>query len=196
VALVDDVAEDAWKRLSPGARVTVVKRSPEGFDAARYPGDVVITRHPWVLVRAEWTYQAMDIDGLTFQPGDHLYEWFSPRHPFNAFAVVAPDEQARGWYANVTFPAQLDSRQEPPQLIWHDLYLDLVALPDGTFTLRDDDELHEAGIAARDPRLYEMIVEASAELVRRFTAGRLPFVLPRLSGGSNHRETTRKSTAN
>ena len=70
-----------------------------------------------------------------------------------AFAVFSPQDHFKGWYANVAHPALLDATIDPPVLFWHDLYLDLVGLPDGSFTVRDDDELLASGLADANPEL-------------------------------------------
>ena len=164
----------AWSSLLPGAELTIVKLAPDGSEAARYQGEVVgHSRDSWVLVLATWTNRTIDLGELSFCPGDNILEWFSPRHPFNAFAVFSPADQFKGWYANVTHPARLDATQDPPVLIWHDLYLDLVGLTDGSFTLRDDDELLASGLSHAKPELYAHILEAQSELIRRFE-NRLP----------------------
>jgi hypothetical protein len=163
-----------WSSLLPGAELAIVKLAPDGSEAARYQGEVVGRyRDSWVLVLATWTNRTIDLEGLSFCPGDKLLEWFSPRHPFNAFAVFSPADQLKGWYANVTHPARLDATQDPPVLIWHDLFLDLVGLPDGSFTVRDEDELLTSGLSDAEPELYARICEAQSELIRRF-AHRLP----------------------
>jgi hypothetical protein len=173
---------DLWQDLALGQEITVVKLNPEGNEAARYPA-VVVARSPddnWVALRALWTYQRVEIDGLVFDPGDELIEWFSPRLPFNAFGVLSPAGELRGWYANVTYPAYLKSKPEagkPLTLVWHDLYLDLVGLPDDTFVTRDEDELAESGLAFRDPALHREILAAADELIRRYTSHELPFRL-------------------
>lgn len=164
----------AWSSLLPGTELTIVKLAPDGSEAARYEAEVVgHYRDSWVLVLATWTNRSIDLDGLSFCPGDKLLEWFSPRHPFNAFAIFSPADRLKGWYANVTHPTQLDATQDPPVLIWHDLFLDLVGLPDGSFTVRDEDELLASGLSDIEPELYARIREAQSELIRRFE-NRLP----------------------
>ena len=165
-----------WSSLLPGAELTIVKLAPDGSQAARYQGEVVgHCGDSWVLVLATWTNRTIDLDGLSFRPGDKLLEWFSPRHPFNAFAVFSPANRLKGWYANVTHPAQLDATQDPPVLIWHDLFLDLVGLPDGSFTVRDEDELLASGLSQAEPELYARILEAQSELIQRFEHHLSPF---------------------
>ncbi|HEX2282839.1 MAG TPA: DUF402 domain-containing protein [Thermomicrobiales bacterium] len=166
----------AWLALLPGAAVTVVKLAPDGSEAARYRGDVVNhCQDSWLLVQATWTHRRIELGGLSFCPGDELLEWFSPRHPYNAFAVFSPQDHFKGWYANVAHSARLDATIDPPVLIWHDLYLDLVGLPDGSFTVRDDDELQASGLADADPELQARIVAARSELIRRFLHRLPPF---------------------
>ena len=165
-----------WSALRSGDRLTVVKLRPDGAEAARYPGDVIaIAPEGWVVVRARWALAAMDLDGLALDPGDELQEWFSPFYPFNAFAVLTPAARLKGWYANVTHPARLDTSTAPWQLFWHDLYVDLVGFPDGRFVVRDDDELGDSGMAHLDRALYQRIVAARADLIQRFTGQQAPF---------------------
>jgi hypothetical protein len=168
-----------WAALELGEQLTVVKLRPDGTVAARYPGEVIAAApDAWLVVRARWALAAMDLDGLTLDPGDELREWFSPWQPFNAFAVLTPEPRLKGWYANVTHPAWLIRGAEPPELAWHDLFVDLVGFPDGRFVIRDDDELRDSGLARDDPVLYRRVVAARAELIRRFTRRLPPFVDP------------------
>ena len=168
---------DAWLRLVPGQAIHIRKRHPDGSEATTYPGVVMDIElpAPWVGIRAKWTRDVIVLDGLAFTPGDTLHEYFSPEHPFNVFTVIAPDGRTRGWYANVTYPATLQTETEPWSLTWHDLFIDLVGLPDGNYVVRDEDELAEAQLEATDPALYGMIVAARDEMIERFTRRGAPF---------------------
>ena len=167
----------AWPHLEVGRAVTVLKLHPDGREGARYPGVVVASRlpAPWVSVEARWTQGLVEVSGLRFETGDTLIEHFSPAHPFNAFQVLAPDGAPRGWYANVTYPARLDTSTDPWTVTWPDLYLDVVALPDGSYAVRDEDELAEADLLSTDPVLHGAILAAGAELVARFRRRDMPF---------------------
>jgi hypothetical protein len=169
-------ASAAWSSLLPGAALTIVKLAPDGSEAARYQGEVVGHREDsWLIVHATWTHRTVEVGELAFRPGDELLEWFSPCHLFNAFAVFSPEDYFKGWYANVTHLPRLDVAGDSPVLVWHDLYLDLVGLPDGSFTLRDDDELLASGLADADSALHARILEAQSELIRRFERRLPPF---------------------
>ncbi len=167
----------AWASLAPGQSLTVVKWAPDGSEVTRYPGRVMTERVPpgWVAVEARWVNRPVHLDGLDFLPGDTMIEYFSPVARYNAFAVHAPDGTLRGWYANVTHPATLDLATDPPTLVWHDLYLDIIVLPNGMITVRDHDELAESGLETSAPATHARILTVEADLLRLARAGEFPF---------------------
>lgn len=166
-----------WPDLVPGTPLRIVKLAPNGTEVAHYPGVVIEAGAPppWVAVQATWVSRPYDLDGLLFLPGDTLHEFFSPQHWFNLFAVFAPDGALRGWYANVTYPARLDPTTDPMTLYWHDLYVDVVALPDGTIVVRDEDELASVSLAETNPDLCQRILAARDELLRCHAERAFPF---------------------
>jgi protein associated with RNAse G/E len=172
---------EVWPELAPGMPVECVKVEAHGEVIVRYPGRVVDLGVPesWVAVKAFWDpaihKRVIDLNGLRFVPGDDLHEYFSSVHPYNCFSVFAPDGSLRGWYANVTFPTRIDGTQSPPRLYWHDLYLDVVMLPDGQVFVRDEDELEEAGLESTDPRFFAEILAVKNELVGLAKARAFPF---------------------
>jgi hypothetical protein len=170
-------ARGAWRSLSPGDKLMIVKISHAGEAVATYPGKVfsLHSKGTWVGATADWVAGNFSIDGLPFTVGDRLHEYFSPEHSFNVFAIFSPSGVLRGWYANVTFPSWMDAKTDPPTLYWHDLYVDLIGLPDGSHTVRDEDELNESGLKEADPELYALILSARDELIRRFQAREYPF---------------------
>ena len=171
-------APDAdWSELEPGDRLEIVKLAPDRSVAARYPGTVIEYDAGtfWLVVRATWVMHEVETDGLRFVPGDELHEFFSPRQRFNVFSVFAPDGALRGWYANVTHPARLDLATEPPTLFWHDLYVDVIVLPDGGASVRDEDELANSNLESTDPALHAVIRETRDMLIAVAAARAFPF---------------------
>jgi hypothetical protein len=166
-----------WPPLPVGTTLRVVKVSPEGEEITDYTGTVIDAEAPapWIAVEAVWTHRPYDLNGLLFLPGDTLHEFFSPVDWFNAFAVFAPDGVLRGWYANVTYPARLDTSTDPYSLFWQDLYLDVVGLPDGQVFVRDEDELAASNLSESNPELAARINAARDELLRRCTTKSFPF---------------------
>jgi hypothetical protein len=163
----DEASIAALRSLTAGDTITVAKWSPEGEEVTRYPARVLKTAAPapWVEVEAIWTHKRVDVSGLLFEPDDILHEFFSPMHPYNAFAVHAPDGAFRGWYANVTYPAFVTHETAGPVLVWHDLFLDAVILADGTLHMLDDDEMAASGLPESAPAFAAAIVRARDDLI-------------------------------
>lgn len=170
-------APPGWPDGTTPLGLRVVKLAPDGGFVTDYPGEIVpgAAPAPWLCVRAVWDNRLMVLDGLEFRPGDVLLEYFSPTEWFNVFAVHAPDGGIRGWYANVTYPTGYDLGTTPPTLAWRDLFLDVVALPDGRRTLRDEDELADAGLDARDPALLAAILRGRDAIFAHLDRGVFPF---------------------
>lgn len=163
-----------WSCLDPGAGVDIVKLSPDGSEVARYPGRILASPESaeWIVAEAAWTRDILQIDRLKFAPGDRLIEYFSPSLPFNAFAVYSPGGSLRGWYANVTWPSWMDLNSRPV-IYWHDLYIDLIGMPDGGYSVLDEDELAAAELRAD---VMTLIGNAQTEMIRRFLSRTIPFV--------------------
>jgi hypothetical protein len=160
----------------PGTAVEIVKLAPDGTVAARYPGVVRATVGDWLVAEARWVNRDVTVGGLAFRTGDRLAEWFSARHPFNAFAVLPPGaDTPRGWYANVTYPTRFDPAADPPRITWHDLYLDVVTTAGRGPATLDEDELEASGMASADPALHAAVVAAAAHAAVRLRAGQVPF---------------------
>lgn len=179
----DPATRALWPRLVPGRAVTIVKWNPAGEEVTRYDGQVrrVLPAGQWIEARATWTHHEVALAGLRFVPGDTILEYFSPMLPFNVFTVFAPGGRLRGWYANVTYPAFLRERGETLELIWHDLYLDLIGLPDGRHVTLDEDELDDSGLREDNHALYERIKRTQAAVTARFVAGDYPFNITSLN---------------
>ena len=167
----------AWSALTLGTELTIVKQAPDGREVTRYPGQVFLhsARGNWVGARATWTQRAVDVDGLWFRPGDTVEEFFSATEWFNAFHVLAPGGEPRGWYANVTYPTVLEVRSVGLVLIWRDLYVDVVVRGDGSVTVRDEDELADSGLAGRAPDIYRSILETRDLILTRIERRIFPF---------------------
>ena len=166
--------QGGWNTLAPGTGVEIAKLHADGNESTRYAGVVLAgAEHPdWVVIAAQWTRSPVHLDGLDFVPGDSLREYFSNTHWFNVFEVIAPDGKTRGWYANVTYPSWMDERQGVTTVYWHDLIVDLVVLPDGVMTVRDEDELEEANIIGN---LLQQIVGSRDALVSLAQSHTFPF---------------------
>ncbi|HYP58855.1 MAG TPA: DUF402 domain-containing protein [Thermomicrobiales bacterium] len=166
--------------IAPGTLATVVKLSPAGNEVARYSAVVTdeVCPEPWLAVRAIWTMKRVDASGLIFEPGDTLIEYFSPEHWFNAFRVIAPDGALRGMYGNVTHPTTIKSDSAEVVVTWHDLYLDVIRLADGTVVLADEEELATSGLEQSDYSMFDRIRSTADGMLTLAKSGKFPFHTP------------------
>ena len=163
--------------MVPGLPVQVVKLHPDGHEVTRY--DAVVADEgcsgDWFAVQATWVNRLVSLHGLDFETGDTLVEFFCVTEWFNVFRVQSPQGHVRGWYANVTYPVRVEQVGSETTVTWHDLFLDIIRLPDGSVVLCDEDELADSGLAARDPGLHARIVETARQMVTLAEAGDFPF---------------------
>lgn len=163
---------------------TVVKLRPDGSEATRYRATGVAAPAGWVAARAVWTYGTVDIGYYTFEPGDVLYEYFSIERPYNLFATWRQGHGLVGWYCNVTHPTHVADGV----ITWHDLWVDVLVLADGSIVVVDLDELEESGIETSDPDLYQTILAARDELVALAERRAWPFSTAHHDGAANDRD--------
>jgi predicted RNA-binding protein associated with RNAse of E/G family len=157
--------------------VTVVKLNPAGQEVARYIAEVLDDALPetWFAVRATWTMKRVDVGGLVFEPGDTLVEYFSTEHWYNAFRIISPGGEVRGVYGNVTYPTTVTRSDGGTVVTWHDLYLDVLRLADGSVLLCDEDELAASGLERSDPGLHGRIRRTAAEMLELARTESFPF---------------------
>lgn len=176
---VDSRTLERWFALTPGTEVTIAKWSAKhnGEERARYPATIVASDlpSPWIAFETHWTMGTHDQELVTFENGDVLHEVFSPIHPYDAFAIYRPSGELKGWYGNVTYPAFLAPTNAEPVIVWRDLFVDIVAAPDGEVAVLDEDELDESDLLATDAGLHGRILAARDELLARFHDRRPPF---------------------
>lgn len=179
---IDEPTLARWPTLVTGREVTVVKRSAKhgGEFRVDYPGTVVETGmpSPWVEIEARWVAGTIHQGHIAFENDDILREIFSPIHPYNAFAVYTPAGTLKGWYANVVCPTVIEALGDRLEVVWNDLFVDIVATPDGVVAMLDEDELEAANLLATDPVLHGRILAARDELLERFQSRQAPFSSP------------------
>jgi uncharacterized protein len=168
---MNDHHDRAFSGLQPGSRVTIVKLRPDGTEAASYPGSLLEVHDGWLVTSATWTFRRMEFEYATFEPGDRLVEYFPTQLPFNAFALFSDSNQFKCWYCNVAHPTRIESNR----IYWHDLYLDVIQVPNGDILILDEDELAASNLSSTDPELHQTIEAARDLVVEKMRSGQYPF---------------------
>ncbi len=122
--------------LAVGQAVTICKLSSAGAQVFAYQGVIARTFPAGAQLDARWTRSRMELGYTTFEPGDHFIEWFFADRWYNIMEVRDVGESLKGWYCNVTHPAEFGR----DRICYRDLALDLWVAADGAMTTLDEDE--------------------------------------------------------
>lgn len=124
--------------------ITVIKLDIEGRETWRYSGELIERTADSIVLQAYFDRQDMELDGMLLGKGDRFLETYYTNRWYNEFEVHArEDDRLRGWYCNITRPAEIDG----DVLSYVDLALDLLVFPDGRQQVLDEDEFMELDIS-------------------------------------------------
>jgi hypothetical protein len=117
--------------------VVVIKLDPKGTEVWRYPGQVLRRWPDSVLLEAHFNRDDMDFHGIPFGRGDRFLELYYSDRWYNIDELHdRDDDRLKGWYCNVTCPAEISDGR----VAYMDLALDLLVFPDGRQLVLDEDE--------------------------------------------------------
>ncbi len=154
---------------SPSIHIT--KLDADNHFKARYPGDVVFRNEELVVARCLWDRpQPFDLGPLRLEYGDIFMEHYYRHEWFNIMVIYSLAGILKGWYCNITEPAQI----RETEILWRDLALDLLVLPDGRQLLLDEDEFEDLHPSAE----WRVQAQQATDRLRQWVHERhLPFTL-------------------
>ncbi len=148
-------------------QIIVIKLNPDREETWRYPGRILSKQTDTMLIEARFNRKALIFHGITLQENDRFLERYFSNRWYNLFEIHDREDDAlKGWYCNVTTPAEFSDGK----IAYIDLALDLLVYPDGRYLILDEDEFealalpHEQQAKAR---------QALDSLVGLAEAGRL-----------------------
>jgi predicted RNA-binding protein associated with RNAse of E/G family len=117
--------------------ITVLKRGLNGEVTWQYEGRVLKRESNRVVLEAFFNRDDTPFMGVVLKRGDRFVETFYTNRWYNIFEIFdRDDEEFKGWYCNIGYPAVL----ERDTVSYIDLALDLWVAVDGTQTVLDEDE--------------------------------------------------------
>jgi predicted RNA-binding protein associated with RNAse of E/G family len=126
-----------------GQSITVVKLNLAGQETWRYTGHVLQRQDGQVTLEALFNREDIPFHGILLGKGDRFVETYYADHWYNIFEIHdRADDRLKGWYCNVTRPAELS----PDEVCYVDLALDLLVYPDGSYLILDEDEFSALGV--------------------------------------------------
>lgn len=150
--------------------ISVLKLDLSGSTVRRYDGRLVGRDHHSLVIEAPFVIDAEQYTLLdvVLKRGDRFVETYYNDRYYNVYEIFDRDDgQLKGWYCNLSRPAQLGT----DTVSWVDLALDLWVWPDGRSEILDQDEFD---LLALDAEEREKVGCTVLHLRHEFTKGRPP----------------------
>jgi protein associated with RNAse G/E len=117
--------------------IDIVKQDHTGKEVWRYRGQILLRTKNSLLVEAYFDQADMYFHGILLRQGDRFLETYYSDRWYNIFEMHdREDDQIKGWYCNICFPAVFKTGA----IFYCDLALDLLVFPDGKQLVLDWDE--------------------------------------------------------
>ena len=117
--------------------VVVIKQNTDYMETWRYDGRIVKQNPDMVLLEAFFNRSDLTFHGILLKRHDRFLELYFSNRWYNIFEIYDRDNgQLKGWYCNVTLPAEV----RDGYITYVDLALDLLVYPDGRQLVLDEDE--------------------------------------------------------
>ena len=142
--------------------VTVIKRNLQRQETWRYTGTVIQQNARQVQLEAFFNRPDTPFYEIWLNQGDRFVETFYSDRWYNIFAIYdCHDGRLKGWYCNLSYPAELLDGV----VSYVDLALDLLVYPDGRQVVLDQDEFDALNLPAD---IQQLVCSALAELQQHF----------------------------
>lgn len=144
--------------------ITVYKRDHHGCAIIHYTGTLVESGATWVCIQAHAGFEHADVGAFRICRGDLMTEWFYADRYYNIFRIQHGETgQLKGWYCNITRPAEITAES----IASDDLALDLVVSRDGVISLRDEAEFDSLNLSPQEQQAAWNAVSMLRGLVER-----------------------------
>lgn len=143
---------------------TVIKCDAQGQKVLSYTGRLLKRGEHFICIEATFTFNDRDLGYVVLKKGDVFHEWFYSDRWYNIFRVQDVDtHQLKGWYCNITRPADINENQVASD----DLALDVFVYPNGRTLLLDEDEFSELPLSKADRQNAREAVDTIHQIVSK-----------------------------
>lgn len=128
-------------------KITIYKLDHLERDVWNYSGEVLFRDPEKVVVQARFTKADFIFNGMLLKKDDYFVEAYYRKKWYNIFEIYdRDDDHLKGWYCNVTRPADIARWK----ISYQDLALDVFVHFGGESMLLDQDEFKELNLQAPD----------------------------------------------
>jgi predicted RNA-binding protein associated with RNAse of E/G family len=147
-------------------QIKIVKHSLLGKPPFEYAGELVERGEDHIVVRAVFKLGGVTIIDIPVHPGDRFLETYYRERWYNIYEIrSAHGDTLKGWYCNISYPAQISAEV----VSFRDLALDLVVYPDGRQVVLDEDEFATLQIPEEDRRkALQALKQLQDEFIKKF----------------------------
>lgn len=148
-------------------QVIVSKLNPDREETWRYHGLILEISPQTILIEARFNKATHIFHGIKLQENDRFLERYYSDRWYNLFEMHDRDSDVlKGWYCNVTMPAEFSQGK----IAYVDLALDLLVYPDGKYLILDEDEFIDLALSKK---LQARAWQAMDELIALADSGQL-----------------------
>jgi hypothetical protein len=146
----------------------IIKKNHKDEVTWEYDAQLVRREENLVIVEALFNRDDLPFQEIVLKRNDRFVETFYTDKWFNIFEIYDRDDgKIKGWYCNVTKPAEISENE----IAYSDLILDLWVNAEGKQVVLDEDELEELNV---DDELKKKIYESLDELKTLFESKNPP----------------------
>ncbi|MEA3326291.1 MAG: DUF402 domain-containing protein [Chloroflexota bacterium] len=139
--------------------VTIIKLDIHHQETWRYEGRILDRNDKSLLIEAFFNRDDLPFHGIMLKRNDRFLERYYQDRWYNIFEIHdREDDHLKGWYCNITKPAEFSQGE----LAYVDLALDLLVYPDRHYLVLDEDEFDALAI---DETIRQAAHQALNELI-------------------------------
>jgi len=147
--------------------ILVIKLNTQRQETWRYQGQIISREPNSILIEAFFNREDLPFHGITLRKNDRFLERYYADRWYNIFEIHdREDDGLKGWYCNVTTPAQIS----PERITYVDLALDLLVYPSGDYLILDEDEFEDLSLNQKE---RSKALEAMNDLIETVKSGQL-----------------------
>lgn len=151
--------------------ILVRKLNYEDRETWRWSGKLVERGDGVVVIDAIFNGKPRDLGYMKLETTDLFHEFYYSDRWFNIFQVFAGDGTMKGWYCNITKPAQFSDNE----IAFVDMVLDVFVYPDGRPLVLDEEEFEQNRQTVYSLEDAQKAKEAVAQLLEMAKRGEFPF---------------------
>ena len=136
--------------------ITVIKRNIHRQETFRYTGTILAQDAETLILEAFFNRPDLPFHGIVLEKGDRFVETYFTKRWYNIFAIYdRSDRRLKGWYCNITYPAEIYDGV----VSYVDLALDLLVYPDGRQLVLDLDDYESLNLPPEERQQVEAALD-------------------------------------